>query len=89
MGLTSYGFYPCGAGASLDRVFRFNVGTKNLISVNNNSIQNQFNVLCRYCGHSPTKIRQKTKNAILSKSWIEAYKKYNSGDIKEMEKIYR
>ena len=34
LGLTRYGYYPCGAGASADRVFGFDIGQKELSSIN-------------------------------------------------------
>lgn len=86
--LTPYGYYPCGAGGGLDRVFRFDVGIKDLSSFDIPSVKKQMDILCRYCGHSPTSILERTEKPVMSKSWIEAYKNYNSGEIKEMKLIY-
>ena len=51
LGLSRYGYYPCGAGASVDRVFGFDVGQKGLSLVTDSTLKNQLRILCRYCGH--------------------------------------
>lgn len=53
-GLTRYGYYPCGAGASIDRVFGFDVGIKRLEDLTPENTAGQLKILCRYCGHSPS-----------------------------------
>ncbi len=53
-GLTRYGYYPCGAGASIDRVFGFDIGVKSLKDLTPENTERQLKVLCRYCGHSPS-----------------------------------
>lgn len=99
-GLTRYGYYPCGAGASIDRVFGFDIGIKNLKELTLSNTNRRLKILCRYCGHSPaidnilSSMSEKEKKNIyetekksapnfnrryitpMSKSWIEAYKKY-------------
>lgn len=51
--LTRYGYYACGAGASIDRVFGFDIGIKSLKELVSEKTDKQLKVLCRYCGHSP------------------------------------
>jgi len=53
-GLTRYGYYPCGAGASIDRVFGFDIGVKSLKNLTPENTTKQLEILCKYCGHSPT-----------------------------------
>ena len=53
-GLTRYGYYPCGAGGSIDRVFGFDIGIKRLEDLTTENTGKQLKVLCRYCGHSPS-----------------------------------
>ena len=53
-GLTRYGYYPCGAGGSIDRVFGFDIGIKRLKDLTAENTERQLKVLCRYCGHSPS-----------------------------------
>ena len=72
--LTRYGYYPCGAGAGIDRVFGFNIGKKTLPPVTD-GMQDQLSVLCRYCGHFKHHI-QGTDKEQFSPVWQEAYKKY-------------
>ena len=89
MGLTRYGYYGCGSGASVDRVFGFNVGIKKLKDVNEKAIKAQFSKLCQYCGNykinslpNPTKKNIKIWEDSLiveqqtSKSWKIAYRNY-------------
>jgi hypothetical protein len=82
LGLTNYGYYLCGAGGAVDRVFGFDIGIKNLAQVNQESLWKQRGVLCRYCGHfkyngivgkTPTARTQQT-----SISWQRAYDKYKT-----------
>jgi hypothetical protein len=51
MGLTRYGYYPCGAGASLDRIFGFDIGIKQLAEVTPERLVEQLRRLCGRCGH--------------------------------------
>lgn len=82
IGLTRYGYYPCGAGASIDRVFGFNVGRKNLSSVNDRILREQLKLLCRYCGHFKENYKNKTKRITEEEttiSWRQAYERYKKG----------
>jgi len=76
IGLSRYGYFPCGAGASLARVFGFDIGIKKLNLVDYRSLFEQIKVLCKYCGHSPTDCQERTNEAVISKSWSEAYQRY-------------
>jgi hypothetical protein len=51
VGLTRYGYYPCGAGASVDRVFGLDIGIKKLENVTPEAMVNQLKTLCSLCGH--------------------------------------
>jgi hypothetical protein len=76
IGLTRYGYYPCGAGAAVDRVFGFDIGIKKLSEVNDATLRNQMKLLCKYCGHfkePPNLILEEEK---MSASWIKAYENY-------------
>ena len=80
IGLNKYGFYICGNGASIDRIFGFNVGRKKIPSVKDD-MRDQMSLLCRYCGafHRCFEMmnmgRPYNKFAI-SSSWKVAYGKY-------------
>jgi len=79
LGLTRYGYYPCGAGAAVDRVFGFDIGIKRLSDINMLSIKGQLKSLCKYCGHYKDKGVRKFKGINeekFSESWQKAYKKY-------------
>lgn len=81
--LTRYGFYPCGAGASVDRVFGFDLGIKALSSITELGLRNQRSKLCRICGHfkymqpnSQNISFNWIKEEIISPSWEKAYCEY-------------
>lgn len=80
MGLTTNGFYPCGPGASLDRIFGFDIGIKDLSEVTEKAMRNQMSTLCQYCGHflsdGPSRgkdIPEGAEGKTQTKSWQEAY----------------
>lgn len=79
MGLTRYGFYPCGPGASLDRVFGFDIGIKTLNLLDEHQLRTQLSVLCRYCGHFKENYHcQSITEEHMSESWEQAYKEYET-----------
>ncbi|MBN1671905.1 MAG: radical SAM protein [Kiritimatiellae bacterium] len=51
LGLTRHGYYPCGAGGGVDRVFGFDIGIKSLSEVRRRALRKQLGELCGYCGH--------------------------------------
>jgi Radical SAM superfamily/4Fe-4S single cluster domain len=90
LGLTRYGYYPCGAGASLDRVFGFDIGIKRLADVTQDRLKEQLRVLCARCGHyrdfdaRVEYIQQRDERLLvgwtneerISPTWAIAYKNY-------------
>jgi hypothetical protein len=74
MALTRYGFYPCGAGASVDRVFGWGRGIGSLGEVTPDGLVGDFTLLCRYCGHFHGK---KAGFEVMSASWVEAYDRWH------------
>ncbi|MBW2996481.1 radical SAM protein [Candidatus Woesearchaeota archaeon] len=81
LGLTRYGYYPCGAGASVDRIFGFDIGIKKLSEIDNLKLKTQSKLLCSYCGHfKDTPGNSSKKNWIkkerISQTWKEAYENY-------------
>ena len=77
LGLTRYGYYPCRAGSSVDRVFGFNVGIKKLSMVNPEKLRDKLGLLCRYCGHYKCNFNiPYTTEEKMSPSWINACKNY-------------
>lgn len=78
LGFNRYGYYPCGIASNIDRVFGFDIGIKSLKDVNDESIQKQKDILCRYCGklNSLFKERIYLDKEYMSESWIKVFKKY-------------
>ena len=79
LGLTRYGYYPCGAGASVDRVFGFDIGLKKLSDCQPKKLKNQLKTLCKYCGHYKDRdmwnYNTETEEKI-SEIWQNTYRKY-------------
>ena len=90
LGLTRYGYYPCGAGASVDRVFGFNVGAKSLEEMRSPAFRASLQKLCRHCGHFKAKGRYDLKDAApltspdqaTSESWRVAFTQYKENQAK-------
>ena len=72
-GLSRYGFYPCGAGAAIDRVMGFDVGIKALADIG--KCYGLTNILCQYCGHSEA-ARLIPPEVRISPSWQKALRRY-------------
>jgi hypothetical protein len=76
LGFNKYGYYPCAAGAGIDRVFGFDIGKKKLPSPENPT-KEQLKKLCRYCGYFCCD-RQLIDHEMMSPVWREAYEKYKN-----------
>ena len=75
LALSRYGFYPCTPGASIDRVFGFDIGIKRLEDVNEKALRDQMKILCKYCGFFQEPNQEVTKEEA-SISWKKAYEEY-------------
>jgi hypothetical protein len=81
LGMSRYGFYICGPGASIDRIFGFDIGIKSLKDVTIEKLYDQKEKLCSHCGLLPfadydpysNRIRDKE---MISDSWKKAYERY-------------
>lgn len=76
IGLTTNGYFPCGAGASLARAFGMDIGMKELASVNPASIKRQMIQICRHCGHSNSLEHKPAVDNSMSESWKKAVENY-------------
>lgn len=90
LGLTRYGYYPCGAGGSIDRIFGLDIGLKRLRDVTKTTIIESGLRLCALCGHfrlfdgALVDHDQRISDAplgwvqvtVLSPTWITAYERY-------------
>jgi hypothetical protein len=70
-----YGYYCCGAGAGIDRVFGFNIGRKTLPE-EADTMRDQMDILCGYCVHFKATKRGKIIREQISLSWQKALDKY-------------
>jgi Predicted Fe-S oxidoreductases len=73
LGFTRYGFYLCGAGASIDRVFGFDIGRKSLAELSKINLEKQRSILCQLCGHFHNIEVEKEK---ISETWFDTYERY-------------
>lgn len=84
MALTRYGYYPCGAGASVDRVFGMGLGIRELQEATAPRLMEMRGKLCRYCGHFKSWgryarfARRPEEDWTTSPSWKQAYAAYAS-----------
>jgi hypothetical protein len=79
MGLTRYGYYICGPGASVDRIFGLDIGIKRLSLLKDSELSKQRKELCKYCGiykDKNHKDRAWINEEKMSPAWIKAYKNY-------------
>jgi hypothetical protein len=77
IGLSRHGFYSCAVGAGIDRIFGFDLGIKELSSINESSLKEQLKTLCKYCGHYKTRYSAETiKEEKMSPAWANVYEKY-------------
>jgi len=75
--LSKYGYFSCGPGAGVARVFGFDVGIKTLAEVKRSSFRKQMKILCKYCGmYKENYVSKRISTPEISASWQEAYKRY-------------
>jgi hypothetical protein len=74
IGLTRYGYYQCEMAGSIDRVFGFDLGRKELPSLTDRMFD-LFEAFCKYCGyfkHDNTRLQEE----MISPTWKHAYEEY-------------
>lgn len=77
LGLNRFGYYPCGAGAAIDRIFGLNIGIKHLEKVSYIQMIKSLKKLCQYCGHFPVKNKMDlSKTQVYSTTWENALNEY-------------
>ncbi len=81
--LSKHGYFLCGAGAAIARVFGLDIGIKNLRDVTSEALLGQISELCKYCGHSRVESRHIADKQEISKSWEVALKGYKKVVLEE------
>lgn len=79
LALTKQGYFLCGAGASLAKVFDFDIGATELSALSLSILKEQRETLCKYCGHSNCKTKHTVKGKDVSSSWEHAVESYSAG----------
>jgi len=75
MGLTPFGYYPCAVAGSIDRVFGFDLGMKQL-APENEKFTEALQTLCRRCGMFKRLAEPAVDRPFVSQVWDEAYTRY-------------
>ena len=65
--LDMHGYYPCSVAAAIDRVFGFDLGKKELPTVQYATLEEMFANFCKLCGHYYDKINNLAINDINNK----------------------
>ncbi|MCY3414706.1 MAG: radical SAM protein [Candidatus Heimdallarchaeota archaeon] len=83
IGFGKNGFYPCGVGASIDRILGKNLGFQS-IPQDRKELQSQMKELCKLCGHftfrnfRPINTRIPVNGELKSRTWVQLYSEYNN-----------
>ena len=76
MALTRYGYYACGAAASIDRVLGFDIGIKDFNNITEKFLRTQLSLMCGYCGFFKTKKDGIYDLEDISLTWQKIYNEY-------------
>lgn len=76
--LTRYGFYACGAGASIDRVTGLDIGIKHIKQRSESNFRAQLRELCMYCGHFKSAEEDFFNMEDISPAWQKIYDNYKT-----------
>lgn len=77
LGLTSWGYFPCGAGAAIARALHLDIGIRSLSEVTEETMTQLLRRLCQVCGHSaPVKAEE---DGSVSPFWAAATARYAGG----------
>jgi hypothetical protein len=74
--LSMYGYYPSSPCMSVDRVFGFNIGIKELSSVTEMALRELMKILCKYCGWFNVDQKAIVPAEKMSRSWKKAFADY-------------
>jgi len=74
--LTRYGFYACGAAASIDRVMGIDLGIKSLKDIDDRKFRLQLRLLCGYCGFFKDSEDEIYDLEDMSPTWHKIYDDY-------------
>ncbi len=77
LAFTPRGYFLCGSGAAVARVFGIPSGIDRLGNMDAPHLRRQRQQLCNYCGHSRS-VAHRTDSQELSPSWKKALEEYNA-----------
>ncbi len=76
--LTRYGFYGCGAAASIDRILGLDIGIKHLKEITERKFRIQLKLLCGYCGFFKDEKDEEYSLEDMSPIWYKLYEEYKN-----------
>ena len=76
MSLSCNGYYPCAAGACVDRVFGYDIGYRSLREALQADMRDRLKVLCSMCGCFKRSVADQSDVQVTSDSWVKALEKY-------------
>ncbi|HSA07729.1 MAG TPA: radical SAM protein [Candidatus Gastranaerophilales bacterium] len=76
--LTRYGYYACGAAASIDRVLGLDIGAKSFKEITEKKYRTQLKLLCGYCGFFKAREDDIYDLEDVSSSWEKIYDDYKN-----------
>jgi hypothetical protein len=78
IGVTPYGYYPCGVAGAIDRTFGFDLGRK-VLPESNDDMTRELRTFCALCGsfktHSAERQDGSLDGPVMSGTWAEAYER--------------
>ncbi len=79
MALTRYGYYSCGSGGAVDRVFGLDIGIKSISSLTPAALKDQMRQLCKYCGFYKYNYKMEmVTTEEISPTWRDAFERYRN-----------
>lgn len=78
LGLSRYGYFPCGCGASVARVLGLDIGIKRLEDVSANACAEQLKLLCAFCGRNLEYAVKLSQDASISPFWERNLQRYRN-----------
>jgi len=78
---TRYGYFSCGAGAAVARIFKLDIGIKRLEDFTPENLRKQMKMLCRFCGHSRSRAKEPLVNVqMTSPAWKKSFDTYKDNE---------
>ncbi len=85
IGVTPYGYYPCGVAGAIDRTFGFDLGRK-VLPASDDDMKQELRTFCALCGsfkvHSGESQDDSLDGTVMSRAWVEAYERARQSPVR-------